>query len=69
MSDPNAQVADQQRRYKEFIDLMPLTLTIAGLPISEIGKYFNEEQMELRVNTLQRAYKQARNMVRDVITR
>lgn len=69
MSDPNAQVADQQRRYKEFIDLMPLTLTIAGLPISEIGKYFNEEQMELRVNTLNRAYKQARNMVRDVITR
>jgi hypothetical protein len=69
MSDPNTQVADQQRRYKEFLDLMPLTLTLAGLPASDVGKYFTDEQIELRVNTLQRAYKQARNLVRDVVTR
>jgi hypothetical protein len=69
MSDPNAQAADQQRRYKEFLDLLPVTLTLAGLPTSDVGKYFNDEQMELRVATLQRAYKQARNLVRDVITR
>uniref|UniRef100_A0A7C2K1S5 Uncharacterized protein n=1 Tax=Schlesneria paludicola TaxID=360056 RepID=A0A7C2K1S5_9PLAN len=70
MSEANAQAAaDQQRRYKEFLDLLPLTLTLAGLPASDVGKYFNEEQMELRSNAIQRAYKMARGLVREVITR
>jgi len=69
MSEANTQAADQQRRYKEFLDLLPLTLTLAGLPASDIGKYFNEEQMELRASAIQRAYKQSRNLVRDIVTR
>lgn len=69
MSEGNQAAADQQRRYREFLELLPLTMTLAGLPNSEHGKYYNEEQIELRANTLQRAYKAARALVRDVITR
>jgi hypothetical protein len=69
MSDANAQAADQQRRYKEFLDLLPLTITLAGLPHSDVGKYYSEEQLELRANAIQRAYKLARTVVRDVVTR
>ncbi len=69
MSEGNPQAADQQRRYREFLDLLPLTLTLAGLPNSEQGKYYTEEQIELRANTLQRAYKMARSLARDVIAR
>ena len=32
-ADPN--VAEQQRRYREFLDLMPLTINLAGLPTSD----------------------------------
>ena len=69
MSEANTQAADQQRRYKEFLDLLPLTMMLAGLPASDIGKYFNEEQMELRASAIQRAYKQSRNLVREIVTR
>lgn len=69
MSEGNSQVAEQQRRYREFIDLMPLTLALAGLSQSEGAKYYTEEQIELRVSTVQRAYKQARALVREVVNR
>ena len=36
MADPN----DLQRNYKEFLDLLPLTLALAGLPHSETGRYY-----------------------------
>lgn len=62
MADPS----EVQRRYREFLDLMPLTLALAGLPPSERGKYFSEEQIEGRVYTLQNAYKAARQLARDV---
>ncbi|OYW24570.1 MAG: hypothetical protein B7Z55_01800 [Planctomycetales bacterium 12-60-4] len=69
MSEGNPQAADQQRRYREFLDLLPLTLTLAGLPNSEAGRYYTEEQIELRASTIQRAYKMARSLARDVISR
>ncbi len=69
MSEGNPQAADQQRRYREFLDLLPLTLTLAGLPHSESGRYYTEEQIELRASTIQRAYKQARTLAREVIAR
>lgn len=69
MSEASPQVADQQRRYREFLELLPLTFTLAGLPNSEPGKYFTEEQIELRANTIQRAYKVARSVAREVISR
>ena len=66
-ADPSA--ADQQRRYREFLDLMPLMISIAGLPTSDIGKYYTEEQMETRIFALRHAYKLARQFAREQISR
>ena len=66
-ADPSA--ADQQRRYREFLDLMPLMISIAGLPASEVGKYYSEEQMETRIFALRHAYKMARQFAREQISR
>jgi hypothetical protein len=41
-------------------------MEIAGLPMSEAGRHFNEGQMELRANTLKLAYKFARQLILDV---
>ena len=56
-----------KRRYREFIDLMPLTLAIAGLSQSEGQRNFTTEQMELRAQTVGNAFKVARQTVRDAI--
>jgi hypothetical protein len=69
MSTADPAVADQQRRYREFLDLMPLMISIAGLPTSDIGKYYTEEQMETRVFALRHAYKLARQFAREQISR
>jgi len=66
-ADPN--VAEQQRRYREFLDLLPLTITLAGLPTSDVGKYFTEEQVEGRGFTVRHAYKMARQLAREAINR
>ncbi len=63
MADPN----DLQRNYKEFLDLLPLTLALAGLPQSDTGKYYTEEQIEARVFTVKHAYRAARSMTRECI--
>jgi hypothetical protein len=63
MSDMN----EQQRRYKEFMDLVPLTLALAGLPASDSGQYYTEEQIETRLFAIRHAYKAARNLVREVV--
>lgn len=65
MTEPN----DVQRRYKEFLDLLPLTLALAGLPQSEHGKYYNEEQIETRLFAVRHAYKAARGLVREVVAK
>lgn len=67
MNEQNPQLAEQQRRYREFLDLLPLTIALAGLPPSDVGKYFTEEQIEGRGFTIRHAYKQARAIVREVI--
>lgn len=58
---------EQQRRYKEFLDLLPLTLALAGLPQSEPGKYFSEEQIESRAYTIKHAQKAARQLARECV--
>ena len=58
-----------QRRYKEFLDLLPLTIALAGLPESEIGKYFNEDQIETRTFAIRYAHKQARKLARELIAK
>ena len=65
MPDPN----DIQKNYKEFLDLLPLTLALAGLPQSDSGKYYSEEQIESRVFTVRHAYKAARGVARECIQR
>ena len=71
MSEPNpaAAAADQQRRYRELLDLMPLALNLAGLPRSEGTRYYSEDQMELRANTIRHAFKFARQLAKDYIQR
>jgi hypothetical protein len=56
-----------QRNYREFLDLLPLTLALAGLPESEKGKYFTEEQIEARGFTLRYAHRAARQLARELI--
>lgn len=60
---------ETQRRYKEFLDLMPLTLALAGLPQSELGKYFSEEQIETRLFVMRHAYKAARALARELVVK
>jgi macrodomain Ter protein organizer (MatP/YcbG family) len=53
----------QQMKMREFMSLLPLTLEIAGLARAEVGRHFNEGQMEVRANTIKLAYKVARQLV------
>jgi hypothetical protein len=53
-------------RQREFMQLLPLTLAIAGLPTAEHGKYYNDGQLETRANALRQAFKYARQLVVDV---
>ena len=55
----------QQRRYRELLDLMPLAVALAGLPTSESGKYYTEDQIESRLFTMRHAFKAARQLARE----
>lgn len=56
-----------KRRYKEFLDLMPLTLAIAGLSENPGPRSYTSDQMEARAQVLQSAFKVARQAVREVL--
>jgi hypothetical protein len=56
----------QQMKVKEFMQLLPLTLAVAGLPPAGEGKYFNEGQMDNRAANLKLAYKIARAIILDI---
>lgn len=56
----------QQIKVKEFMQLLPLTLAVAGLPDAAEGKYFIEGQMENRANSIKAAYKIARGIILDI---
>jgi hypothetical protein len=56
----------QQQKAKEFMNLLPLTIELAGLPDCEPGKYFAESQLEARATALRMAYKVARQIVLDI---
>ena len=64
MSTENAD--RQQLKVKEFLQLLPLTQIIAGLPAAATGQYFNEGQMEIRANNIKLAYKAARALIMDI---
>lgn len=64
-----ADQSETQRRYKEFMDLLPLTLNLAGLPQSESGRYYSQEQIETRLSSIKYAYKASRTLVRELVTK
>lgn len=66
-TDQASQSSEVQRRYKEFLDLLPLTLAIAGLPESERGRYYTEEQIETRLSSIRHAWKAARMIARECV--
>ena len=54
------------QRMKEFMQLLPLTLEIAGLPKADPLRLYNSDQMEARASNVRNAYKLARTLVREV---
>src|SRR5205823_5718047 len=58
--------ADLQQKYRQFLDLLPLTITLAGLPASE-GRLFSEEQIEARGITIRAAYRVARTVAKECL--
>jgi hypothetical protein len=62
-----ADANEQQRKYREFLDLTPLAIALAGLPTSDTGRYYTEEQIEARVFTMRNAYKVARQIARELV--
>ena len=67
MSDQAGAAVDLQQRYRQFLDLMPLTLALAGLPVSE-GRLFSEEQIEGRSITVRAAYRVARVTAKECLS-
>ncbi|MBM4067913.1 MAG: hypothetical protein FJ271_03075 [Planctomycetes bacterium] len=57
----------QQQQVREFMQLLPMTLALAGLPEAAPGQHFNAGQMEARATTLRAAYKIARQVILDVV--
>ena len=62
-ADPEA----VKRAYREFLDLLPMTLAIAGLHPTEGAKSFTVEQMQARANVICNSFKISRVAVREVI--
>ena len=62
---PNA-ANDLQQKYRQFLDLLPLTIAMAGLPPSE-GRLFGEEQIEARGITFKAAYRVARTVAKECL--
>jgi hypothetical protein len=62
---PNA-ANDLQQKYRQFLDLLPLTIAMAGLPPSE-GRLFGEEQIEARGITIKAAYRVARTVAKECL--
>ncbi len=64
---PEQKPDDTQRRYREFLDLLPLTINLAGLPTSEGTRFYSEDQIEARAFTIKHAWKMARQVTRECI--
>jgi hypothetical protein len=64
--DQAASSNDLQQKYRQFLDLLPLTITLAGLPTSE-GRLLSEEQIEARGITIRAAYRVARMVAKECL--
>jgi hypothetical protein len=58
---------DLQQKYRQFLDLLPLTLALAGLPTSE-NRLYSEDQIEARAITIRAAYRVARNTAKECLS-
>jgi hypothetical protein len=56
-----------KRRYREFLDLLPMTLAIAGLSTSTGDRNFTSDQLKIRSQVLLNAFKVARQTVREAV--
>jgi len=56
----------KQARMTEFMKLLPLTLELAGLPRPSEDRLYNSDQIEARVISVRMAYKQARNLLKEI---
>ena len=66
MPDQPASASDLQQKYRQFLDLLPLTISLAGLPPSE-ARLFSEEQIEARAITFRAAYRVARTVAKECL--
>jgi hypothetical protein len=57
-----------RRRYREFLELLPLTINIAGLPPSQSPFNYSADQMEVRLATLSTAFKLAKQLAREAVS-
>jgi hypothetical protein len=64
MNDVTPEV--RQQRAKEFMQILPLTIELAGLPHGTLGTFFTSDQMDQRVITLKNAYKLARKLLKEI---
>jgi hypothetical protein len=57
----------KQQKAREFMNLLPLTMALAGLPETEGGRYFNDGQLDARATAIRNAYKVARQIIMEVV--
>jgi hypothetical protein len=67
VADQPTAANDLQQKYRQFLDLLPLTISLAGLPTSE-GRLYSEEQVEARAITVKAAYRVARNTAKECLS-
>jgi hypothetical protein len=56
----------RQQRAKEFMQILPLTVELAGLPQLPLGSVFTPDQLEQRTISLKNAYKHARKLLKEI---
>ncbi len=57
----------QLQRYRQFLELLPLTISLGGLPLADHGKPYTDDQIEARATTIKKAYRQARHIAKTAI--
>jgi hypothetical protein len=58
--------AGDAQKYRQFLDLLPMAVALAGLPPSE-GRLFSEDQLDARAITIRAAYRVARNTAKECL--
>jgi hypothetical protein len=56
----------RNQRIKEFLQILPLTIELAGLPQCDPNRLFSADQMDLRCTNLKNAYKLARQLLKEL---